>query len=150
MNSVRSVAATLALAACAALPCGCGPSGARVSGDVSYEGQPVEEGYISFTPADGQGRDAGAPVRNGRYAVAELPPGPKVVKVVATRKVNFASSSEEMMRRAAEARRAGNHDGLVDPADLIPDNAGGNNARVEIPAGTSTRDFHLKKPPERK
>ena len=146
MSRVRSWAAAATLAAAAGLLAGCGSSAANVSGDVTYEGQPVGDGYITFTPADGKGKDAGAPIANGRYTVAGLPPGPKVVKVVAVRKVNFASTSEEMQRKAAQARKAGDYDGLVDPADTIPDNAEGNNARLEIASGDNRLDFHLKKP----
>jgi hypothetical protein len=150
MNRVRFPAPLLVLAVCAVLPSGCGSSTASVSGEVTYDGERIEKGYITFTPTDGKGQDVGAPIRDGRYAIAEMPPGPKTVKVTATRKVNFASTSEEMKKRAEEARKAGNHDGLVDPADIIPDNAEGNNAEVDIPRGSSTKDFHLKKPAERK
>jgi hypothetical protein len=147
MQKVRSLAVLPVLAVLASVLSGCGgPSTATVSGEVTYDGQAVENGYITFTPTDGKGQDASAPIRDGRYTIAELQPGPKLVKVIATRRVNFAASSEEMKERAAEARLAGNHDGLVDPADVIPDNAEGNNAQMDIPPGPSTRDFPLKKP----
>jgi len=150
MNQVRSLAAALALAAAAGLLPGCGPSTATVSGEVTYDGKPVGDGYITFTPADGKGKDAGGSITGGRYQVTGLPPGPKVAKVIAVKQVNFASSSEEMMRRAAEARKAGSHDGLVDPADTIPENAEGNNAQVSLKAGDNKHDLHLKKPARRK
>jgi len=79
-------------------------------------------------------------------AAADHFAGPKLVRVNAVKKVNFASSSEEMMQRAAEARKTGNHDGLVDPADTIPENAEGNNAKVEVKAGEQTHNFALKAP----
>jgi len=149
MKCVRAWAAAIILATACVLP-GCGSAAATVSGEVTYEGQPVGDGYISFTPADGKGKDAGAPIANGRYVVASLPPGPKVVKVVAIKKVSFASTSEEMKQKAATAQKAGNYDGLVDPADAIPDNAEGNNARIEVNGGENKRDFHLKKPSARR
>jgi hypothetical protein len=146
MNRVCSLAAAVALAAAAGFLSGCGSSTATVSGEVAYDGKPVGDGYITFTPADGKGKDAGGPIADGRYKVTGLPPGPKVVKVIAVKKVNFASSSEEMMRRAAQARKSGSHDGLVDPADTIPENAEGNNAEVEVRPGQQTLDFALKPP----
>jgi hypothetical protein len=146
MHQVRIIAACLLLATAAALLSGCGPSLANVSGAVTYDGTPVEDGYITFTPTDGKGKDVGGPIAGGRYNVPDMPPGRKLVKIMAVRKVNFASTSEEMMRKAAEAQKAGNYDGLVDPADIIPDNALGNNAEVEIYAGDNTHDVHLKKP----
>jgi hypothetical protein len=66
--------------------------------------------------------------------------------VIAVKPVNFASSSEEMMQRAAKARQSGNHDGLVDPADAIPENAEGNNAKIEVRPGEQTHNFGLKSP----
>jgi hypothetical protein len=143
MKRACSLAAVAALSAALA---GCGPRTATVSGEVTYAGQPVGDGHITFTPADGRGKDAGGPIRGGRYRVSGLAPGPKVVKVIAVRPVNFASSSEEMMRRSAEARKAGNHDGLVDPADTIPEDAPGNNAEVRLKPGDNVYNFHLQAP----
>jgi hypothetical protein len=144
MKLVRSPAPAVVLAL--ALLSGCGASEATVSGEVAYDGQSVGDGYITFTPTDGKGNDAGGPITGGRYTVTGLPPGPKVVKVIAVKKVNFASSSDEMMRRAAEARKSGDHSGLVDPADTIPENAEGNNAAVELKAGVQTLNLTLKPP----
>src|SRR6266850_2352751 len=141
-----SMRAALFLALVATLSSGGGGTTASVSGEVTYEGSAVDDGYITFTPTDGQGKDVGGPITGGRYSLTGVPPGPKVVKVIAVKKVNFASTSEEMQRRAAEARKAGKFDGLVDPADTIPDNAEGNNAKVELKAGSNTFDFPLKKP----
>jgi hypothetical protein len=123
---------------------GCGPTAGTVSGEVTYAGVPVENGHIMFLPADGRGKDAGGSITAGRYEASGLPPGLKIVKVIGVKKVNFASTSEEMMRRGNEARQAGNYEGLVDPADTIPDDAEGNNVQVDIQAGQNKFDFHLK------
>lgn len=150
MKRVRMLVAAVTLAAAAGLLSGCGSSLGSVSGEVTYEGKPVGDGYITFTPSDGKGKDTGGPITSGHYQVSGLPPGPKVVKVIAVKQVNFASSSEEMMQRAAEARKLGSHDGLVDPADTIPENAEGNNAKVDVKSGAQTHDFVLKAPAKRK
>jgi hypothetical protein len=146
MHQLRVLTAAVTLAVAAGLLAGCGSSLATCSGEVTYDGKPVGDGYITFTPADGKGKDAGGPISGGRYQVTGLPPGPKVVKVIAVKQVNFASTSEEMKRKADAARKAGDHDGLVDPADTIPENADGNNVKVDIAAGDNHLDFHLKKP----
>jgi hypothetical protein len=134
------LALTLAL-----LP-GCGGGAARVAGEVTYEGRPVGDGAISFLPADGKGPAAGGPIVGGQYTVEDLTPGPKLVKIEAVKKVPFARSSEEMAKRAAVNKLFGDGSGIIDPADVIPPNAEGNNATVEIKPGKQTRDFHLKKP----
>lgn len=60
-----------------------------VEGTVSYDGKPVEEGTISFAPADGQGPTAGGPIQNGKYHLAGesgVAPGKKIVRITAVRK----------------------------------------------------------------
>jgi hypothetical protein len=133
------------LVVAAVLAAGCG-SAVTVSGEVTYDGKPVEDGRITFLPADGKGPSVGGVVTGGRYTVKNVTPGPKVVKVEAVKQVPFARSSEEMARRAAEARTRGDTSGIIDPADLIPPDAVGNNAAVEVGKGKQTLDFHLKKP----
>jgi hypothetical protein len=145
MRPVHGLAGVVS-AALIALLSGCGSSQGTVSGEVTYEGQPVGNGYITFTPVGGQGKDAGGPIVNGRYQQIQLPPGTKVARILAVKKVSFASTSEEMKRKAADARRDGDYNGLVEPADTIADTAEGNNVEVEIAAGDNVHDFHLKKP----
>lgn len=129
---------------------GCGAGTATVTGEVTYDGRPVGDGTITLTPADGKGPVTGADIKDGTYTVRDVPPGPKVVRVEAYRKVNFASSSEEMMTRAAEQKKRGDDSGLVDPADLIPPDAEGNNRHVEIKPGVNPLNLLLAKPPARK
>lgn len=129
---------------------GCGGSTATLTGEVSYDGQPVADGSIVLTPADGKGPTSGGTITDGKYTVANVTPGPKVVRIEAYKKVNFASSSEEMMQKAAQAKKKGDDSGLVDPADIIPVNAEGNNQQIDVAAGTSRRDFHLHKPGAKK
>ena len=114
---------------------GCGGNLATVAGEATYDGRPIEDGSIVLTPVDGKGPVSGGPVVNGKYIVSGVLPGPKVAKVEGYRRVNFASSSEEMMRRAAEAKKRGDDSGLVDPADMIPPSAEGNNQTVAIKPG---------------
>jgi hypothetical protein len=131
------------------LAAGCSEPAAIVSGAVTYDGQPVGRGSITFTPADGIGPVVGGPITGGRYSVTGLQPGRKVVQVVAVKAVPFARSSEEMARRAAENEAKGDGSGLIDPADEIPADAEGNNATHEIKLGAQTLDLNLK-PPSRK
>jgi hypothetical protein len=125
---------------------GCGGTTANVSGSVTYDGEPVKDGYVTFRPADGIGPDAGAKIIGGRYSLDNMKPGPKVVQVIAVKAVPFARSSEEMARRAAENKSKGDGSGLIDPADTIPPDAEGNNATHEIKAGKQTLDLKLTKP----
>src|SRR5437588_7475680 len=110
----------------------CGSNLSSISGEVSYDGQPVDNGRIEFLPADGKGTGGGGPISGGRYEVKGLQPGPKLVQITKIKAVPFARSSEEMARRAKEAKAKGDATGLIDPADIIPPDAEGNNAAIEL------------------
>ena len=68
---------------------GCGGDGIErvgVSGTVSYQGQPVQEGMISFEP-QGQGTPAGAIIKGGKYdatGTGAVPVGRYRVRISAT------------------------------------------------------------------
>jgi hypothetical protein len=66
---------------------GCSSSQAKVSGKVTLDGTPVDKGSILFEPADGKTATAGGDIVNGAYSVANVPPGPKNVKVSVSKKV---------------------------------------------------------------
>ena len=108
------------------------------------------DGFITFLPADGKGPSAGGAIDAGHFDVSNLVPGPKFVKVEAIKKLPVIRSSEEMAKRSAVNKIFGDGSGLVEPADIIPPNAEGNNEKVDIQPGKQTRDFHLKKPAARK
>jgi hypothetical protein len=138
------------LLACLAVACvsGCG-SFCTVSGEATYDGQPIEDGMVNFLPADGKGPSAGGPIRQGRYSVAGLQPGPKIVQVRAVKQVNFARSQQEMEEMAAAARARGDTTGIIERADIIPPDAVGNNATLDVKPGPQTHHLVLKKPAEK-
>jgi len=45
-----------------------------VSGKVTYKGEPVEKGRISFVPTTPDGRPAAGQIENGRYSLTTLAP----------------------------------------------------------------------------
>jgi hypothetical protein len=139
----------MALALMAAAGCGHQPS--RVTGKVTYNNEPVEMGTISFRPADGRGQVFAAQIADGAYDIPAAVPGSRTVSIRGTKKMNFALSSEESARLAAEAKAAGNEwgDHVAAPADYIPENAQGNNQTVEITSGDQTLNFDLKGPPRK-
>lgn len=71
----------------ALLLAGCGPSGPTtypVRGTVTFNGQNVLDGYITFSPTDvSQAPDAG-PIHDGRFAFRAMA-GPKRVEIQASR-----------------------------------------------------------------
>jgi len=56
---------------CCLSGCGGDETGMRVWGEVTYGGEPVQEGTILFTPADGaEAPSAGGVIKNGMYDIA--------------------------------------------------------------------------------
>jgi hypothetical protein len=72
----------LPAAVLAGLASGCGGGLVAVSGTVTLDGRPADDGSVSFQPADGQGPSAGGSVREGRFEVSPgLTPGTYKVAV---------------------------------------------------------------------
>jgi hypothetical protein len=94
----------LLLGACLLALVGCGGGAAEVRGKVSFNGTPVENGTITFEPADGKGPTAGGPIAKGEYHLTgqnKVAPGAKIVRIQAFgpsgRKVPAAPGSKEMV-----------------------------------------------------
>lgn len=64
---------------------GCGKTASTVEGKVTLDGQPLD-GTIHFVPKDGATNSAAGPIKAGAYNL-EVPPGPKIVQVRATKVV---------------------------------------------------------------
>jgi hypothetical protein len=63
---------------------GGGPAEYRVTGRVTLDGQPVEQGEITFLPADMQGTPYAGQISNGSFE-CRVTEGPKRVEITATR-----------------------------------------------------------------
>ena len=141
LQNGRACVAALFLAA----SCGCGTA-TNISGKVTYEGAPVEEGFITFFPKNDKGATGAAPIKDGAYSVDTLLAGPHLVEITSPKKIQFALSTEEMEAKFKAAKAKGNTTGVVESADLIPANAINNRQIIDIKPGRQTLDFHLKKP----
>ena len=78
-------ASLLVLLACA----GCGRRGVPVTGEITFNGQSVPMGAISFEPADGKGPTTGGRIIDGKYELtgnAAPWPGKKIVRISGIRK----------------------------------------------------------------
>lgn len=104
--SVQNVAVfTGILVSVMTLGCGGGESGpARfsVSGKVTYQGQPIPNGFIMFTPDPGKGNSGpatGAPIVNGAYATEAgkgTIGGPHRVEITGFDGIPFTEEGEEL------------------------------------------------------
>jgi hypothetical protein len=66
--------------------CGCqkGPAIGTVRGEVTFNGQPLKDGRILFTPIDGQGQTGGATITDGKFT-ASMPVAKMKVAINANR-----------------------------------------------------------------
>ena len=96
MRATRTVAVFFVTAG---LIAGCGgtPEG-DVSGTVIYDGKPIEQGSISFIPADGNGPSAGGGIKDGKYSASKVPVGMAKIKItgakVTSKKKMYDDSSD--------------------------------------------------------
>lgn len=118
---------------------GCGGPSASVTGSVTYEGNAVEEGAITFLPTDGKEASRGAMIKGGRY-VADMVPGKWTVQISGGRKLAAPASSEDAYKKGQQADKDG----------MVPANAVGNGGAIEIKPGSQTLDFALTKPGPKK
>jgi hypothetical protein len=84
---IRRLTLSLIFAVAASLTIGCGSGGGavKVAGDVSFRGQPVDQGEIIFTTTDGQ-QSIATPIQNGKYEL-QVPTGAHQVRITAYRPV---------------------------------------------------------------
>ena len=73
---------------------GCGGSKfTEVSGNVTFDGQPVNKGSISFLPAEGRGPTAAAVIEQGRFST-RVATGRFKVQILAYRKIGERHANE--------------------------------------------------------
>lgn len=103
---------------------GCGKQ-TSITGTVTYNGAPVEKGFVAFAPED-RSRKFAAPIADGKYSIPEGKPGPAIAVVTGQRKVDFTSP-----------------DVSEEPLDYIAGDAKGNSRQITIEAGAQTIDFEI-------
>jgi hypothetical protein len=125
---------------------GCG-SKASVSGRVTLGGQPVENGFVTFFPADDKGQSVGAQIINGDYSIDDITPGKKRVSVNITDPTASPPANTPKTRDEANAERlsmakkrpkAGKNTTKITKLS-------GNDKTVEVGAGSQKIDIPLEK-----
>lgn len=132
----------------AAVLAGCGGTGptAVVTGTVTYNGQPVKEGTITFTSKGGRGSVNGGTITDGKYTVREVPNGAATVFISAggSEASTGPISSEESHAQSAKYKGKQLPGGA--PNTAVPSNAVGNNAEIKVSGAEVKMDFDLKPP----
>lgn len=117
--------------------CSGGPAVGDVSGTVTYDGKPVEQGSIAFYPADGNGPTAGGAIADGKYSVRKVSPGNSKVRISGTRvtgqKKMYNDPGSPLVTTSAEYLPAKYSDEKV------------TELRYDVQGGAQTKDFNLAK-----
>jgi hypothetical protein len=121
---------------------GCGGGQAIVEGQVTFDGQPVEQGTIVFEPVDGTGAVAGGTIQNGKYrlgAEEQLTPGNKLVRIKAMRTTG----------KKIKADPPAPDDLMVDEVQqyIPPHYNEQSSLTAQVAAGKGTKDFELRSQP---
>jgi hypothetical protein len=94
-----------ALAPLVVLLAGCGAGKGNVSGEVTFKGQPIPWGRITFLSEEGNKTSHVAKIVNGRYTVKDCPAGRVRIGVESfeAKKVDLSKIPEMMRKHAEEA-----------------------------------------------
>lgn len=116
------------------LGCDTGPSVAQISGQITMEGVPIEQGQILFEPLDGESAIGTGIIDNGKYDVECLPGNYKVM-ITGTRKIPGAPPISNIPGEEIEAREP-----------IVPKKYNRETTlEKEVSPGEQTLDFHLEK-----
>ena len=114
----------------------CGDSNATVSGNITFNGEPVNRGMISLEPVDGKGSTAGGSVEGGKFYIKGVLPGDKIVRISA------------VFSKGMEKQPDGSEVELVE--DLLPRSWGMQSKETwKIEAPETSKDFTITGPDPR-
>lgn len=113
---------------------GCGGS-ARIEGNVTLDGQPVDGGTIAFVSPDGQGGNAGGRIQGGKYAIeTKLPPGAYKVEI------NWMKSTGKQLPNKSDPGTTVDETKQVIPMEYNTQSK----LTADIKSGSNTFNFELK------
>lgn len=90
------LSALLSIAAIVVLLAGCGGDGkTEIQGVATWNGVPIEEGYVELSPTDGKGQVVGADIKQGAFVLRTVA-GEKHVSVTAKKKIGERPPTERI------------------------------------------------------
>ena len=106
--SIRCLTMVFGLMCPLAAGCGGDSAGIEVQGTVSVNGQPVDDGAITFVPVDGAGKKGGATITDGEYTVAPdvgLTAGSYKVEIIWRKKTGRKYKSDDTGEMVEETKQ---------------------------------------------
>ena len=118
---------------------GCGGSqNAEVSGTVTFDGKPIENGSIVFLSADGNGPTTGGTIENGKYSVQNVPVGLCKIQIKAAKETTKMKMYDDP--KAEWVQKAGEE---MLPPKYTDEKA--TELNFEVKSGKNEKDFSLTK-----
>ena len=115
---------------------GCDDGLATVEGVITFNGEPVSRGMINLEPTDGKGPVTGSAVESGKYLIADVPPGEKIVRISAVYVKGIQKDSD------------GSEIEICD--DLLPSEYGQTSThRISVKAPSTMQDYSIEGPDPR-
>ena len=121
-----------------------------VTGKVTYKGQPVEKGLISFIPTTLEGRPAAGQIENGSYALTTLSPNDGAIpakykvtvmsKEIDTTEMKAIAKGGQFHHDASFAKAVKTAKALVPSKYALADTSG---LEREVKAQSNSFDFEL-------
>lgn len=108
-----------------------------VTGVVTFNGQPLEKGLITFSPTGSTGGTAGGDIVAGKFQIEGLVPAAYQVSVAALPELKIVGPNDPEAKRTlsdAEIRA------LIDP---LPPDTTGKEQSIEVKGGQQVLDFKL-------
>jgi hypothetical protein len=126
---------SLWVAAAVLMAAGCGGGAGEVSGTVTFDGKPIEQGSIKFTPEDGKGPTTGDAIKDGKYSVQKVPLGPAKVSISGVKATGKKKMYDDP--KADYVQTAG---------ELLPDKYNSaTELKYDVQPGRQTKNFDLSK-----
>ncbi len=133
----KSLCFVFLLCAATSAMLGCGNGLATVQGVITFNGEPVNRGMINLEPTDGKGPVTGSAVESGKFSIADVSPGEKIVRISAVyvKKLQKESDGSEIE--------------ICD--DLLPASYGQTSSyRIDVKAPITKQDYSIEGPDPRK
>lgn len=120
---------------------GCGNRMGTVQGEVTFDGQPIERGTISFESVEEKGVRSGAAIEDGKYQAREVVPGEKIVRIMGQRKTGRKISLRAMAPPGAPVPS----EPIDEYVEFIPSIYNTQSElTAEVTSGSNQMDFPLK------
>jgi hypothetical protein len=125
---------------------GCQQTTTTVEGNVTFRGEPVKNGSISFRPVDGGSPGFGAMIEDGHYIATDAIPGTMIATISGGEQGEVIQSRQQAMQRSAEERARDRQAMEAARQNSVRPGTPGNGKKVEIVLGRQTKDFDLDPP----